>query len=79
MPQFSFNLTIREDRQGGILRFYNSSSQEQKALVSIPESYHQAYLCKLNEQEETELKIDHGSISFAVAPKKIVTISLRVL
>ena len=59
------------------MRFYNSSFQEQKAVVSVPASYKRAFLCKLNEQEETELKINNGRISLVVAPKKIVTISLR--
>ena len=70
-------LKRREDQEGGILRFYNSSFQEQKAVVSVPASYKRAFLCKLNEQEETELKINNGRISLVVAPKKIVTISLR--
>lgn len=70
-------LKTREDQKGGILRFYNSSSQEQKTVVSIPSVYTQAFLCKLNEQEEAALTIQDGQISLTVAPKKIVTISLR--
>ena len=70
-------LKRREDGEGGILRFYNPSFQEQTAVITVPNVYKRVYLCNLAEREETQLEICDGRIMLKVPPKKILTLSLK--
>lgn len=66
-----------EDRNSGILRFYNSSDETQKAVITLNSAFKNAYITNLAEERQENLKITDNRIELSVGKKKIVTIELE--
>lgn len=66
-----------EDGSGVVIRLYESENSFTKAKLVLGETYEQAYVCNLLEQEEKTLSIVDGTISVELKPYEVVTIKLR--
>lgn len=58
-----------------ILRFFNTSEEEQELTLKLPH-FRKAYLTNLNEERQQALPLSRGKLTMQVPKKKIVTIEL---
>ena len=65
-----------EDKNGIIIRMYESENAYTKTKLTVNTVFKKASLCNLLEQEEEELKVTGNEIAVCLKPYEVVTIKL---
>ncbi len=80
-PKGAFKLTALKKSEEGdaiIVRFYNALERKARGHIKIGGQVVQAWRTNLNEENETELKVEDGTVQFKARPKEIVTIKVKL-
>lgn len=65
-----------EDRQGWILRLFETRGQADTAEITLPDGVKEAYLCSLLEENQEALVVNDGKITVPMRPFQIESVRL---
>lgn len=80
-PQRAFKLSAlkkAEDGEGLILRLFNKLDQPARGQLKIGGQVTKAWQTNLNEDPQTELHVEDGTIHFKARPKEIITLRIHL-
>ncbi|MBO4468088.1 MAG: alpha-mannosidase, partial [Clostridia bacterium] len=66
-----------EDRKTLVFRFFNPTDKTQKTELSFLKDIKKAYILNLNEERQSEIPVNSGSISLSAEKSKIITVEVE--
>lgn len=66
-----------EDKDGVILRMYESENAYTRAKLTVNTPFEKAYVCNLLEENETECSVDKNTVEITLKPYEIVTVRVK--
>lgn len=66
-----------EDGDGYVIRLYEAFKETKTVALRFGIAVREAYICDLEENEESALSVSDGAVSFTVKPFEIVTVKIK--
>lgn len=66
-----------EDGDGYVIRLYEAFKETKTVALRFGIAVNEAYICDLEENEESALPVSDGAVSFTVKPFEIVTVKIK--
>ena len=66
-----------DDNSGTVLRMFEAFKETKQVTLRFAEKINAVFVCDMLENEERELSVVDGSVSFTIKPFEIVTLKVK--